>query len=65
MKRIYARITMALDVTDEEYEKVYKEYEENFDVEVVDDLLKTFKEKGVVDENWGDSYIPGHWFEFL
>ena len=64
MKTITARITMTVNVTDEEYEKILKKFEDRYDVDVNGDLLRTFKDKGFIDEVWGDSYIPGPWLEF-
>lgn len=69
MKKITARITMSLEVTDEEYAEILRAasvgrvygYD---DVNVSDELLDKFEEKGSIDMEFGDSYIPGPWIEY-
>lgn len=66
MKKIWARISMTVEVTDEEYEKLRSaaEYTPGSydDLDVPDWLLKKYAAEGKVDE---DSYIPVTTFEYL
>lgn len=65
MKRVFARIGMELNVTDEEFERLRKEYTFESDLSVKD--TKMFFEKGtLLAENGGiitDSYIPQDEFD--
>lgn len=62
MKKIYARITMGLEVTDEEFKKIKKRVEEYIDID--DELAERFIKQGRLRKN-GDSYIPEEWlYEF-
>ena len=53
MKKIWARISMEMYVTDEEYEQIRRECEES--EEISDDLASRFIIEGTLSE---DSYIP-------
>ena len=68
MKKITARITMSVDVTDEEYKEILNEIKDDdgddFNLDY-NDLLNLFKDSGYIDEDYGDSYIPGPWIEAL
>ena len=68
MKKITARITMSIDVTDEEYKKILNEIKtDNYDDFNLDnnDLLNLFIDSGYIDTDYGDSYIPGPWIEYF
>ena len=61
MKKLTARITMSVTVTDEEYLRIVGDG--NHDVNVSGDLMELFKANGKVDEDYGDSYIPEPWID--
>ena len=67
MKKITARITMSVNVTDDVFDKIINKSKEddNYydDVEITDSLMELFKANGYIDEDYGDSYIPGPWIE--
>lgn len=54
MKTIWARISMALEVTDEEYER-FKDDRFAYERNIPDELAERFLKEG---ELSGDSYIP-------
>ena len=64
MKKIWARIGIVLDVTDERYAKLLKEATDEYgriqDLTIDDRLAERFARCGFVD---GDSYIPAYVFE--
>lgn len=62
MKKLTARITMSVEVPEEEYSKIITD--DTDDIEVTGELLELFKTKGYIDEDYGDSYIPGSWIEY-
>ncbi len=62
MKRVFARIGIELNVTDEEFERLQKKYNYESDLSVED--AKTFLEKGtMLVDRYTDSYIPQGEFE--
>ena len=61
MKKLVARITMSVTVTDEEYLRIVGDG--NHDVTLSGDVLELFKANGKIDEDYGDSYIPEPWIE--
>lgn len=62
MKRVFARIGMDLNVTDEEYERLKKKYTSESELSVEDS--KMFMEKGeLLVDNCTDSYIPQSEFD--
>lgn len=63
MKKLTARITMSVMVTDEEYRRIVGDG--NNDVTLSGDVLELFKANGKIDEDYGDSYIPEPWIEEL
>ena len=64
MRKITARITMSVEVTDEEYAEIVRESSIPYDdVNVSDTLLDIFEADGYIDREFGDSYIPGPWIE--
>lgn len=58
MKKITARITMSVEIPDKMYEGILKS---DGDYEVTGELMELFKANGYIDEDYGDSYIPGPW----
>lgn len=68
MKKITARITMSVNVTDEEYKEILNEIKtddyNDFNLDN-NDLLNLFTDSGYIDRDYGDSYIPGPWIEAL
>lgn len=54
MKRVWARISMEMWVTDEEYEEFAKHAEE-YEEDISDELAKRFLTEGTLSD---DSYIP-------
>lgn len=65
MKRVFARIGMELNVTDEEFERLRKEYTFESDLSVKDTKM-FFKRGTLLAENGGivtDSYIPQDEFD--
>lgn len=65
MTKITARITMSVELPEEEFDKIITAENKGEDVEVEGNLLWLFKHKGYIDEEFGDSYIPGPWAELL
>ena len=61
MKKITARITMSVEIPDKMYEKI----KGSDDYDVTGELMELFKANGYIDEDYGDSYIPGPWIEAL
>jgi len=62
MKKIFARIGMELNVTDEEFERLQKKYTYESELSVED--AKMFLEKGsMLVDRYTDSYIPQSEFE--
>lgn len=62
MKRVFARIGMEMNVTDEEFERLKDKYNYEGDLTVED--AKMFMEKGeLLVDNCTDSYIPQSEFE--
>lgn len=63
MKRIWARVGMSLDISDEEYEELKKLRDENGDLTILEcdsDLNLRFLERGYAD---GETYIPSVVFD--
>lgn len=62
MKRVFARIGMELNVTDEEFERLQKKY--NYESDLSAEDAKMFLEKGsMLVDQCTDSYIPQSEFE--
>lgn len=62
MKRVFARIGMEMNVTDEEFERLKDKYTYESELSVED--AKMFMEKGeLLVDNYTDSYIPQSEFE--
>lgn len=62
MKRVFARIGMEINVTDEEFEKLRDKYNDERELSVED--ARMFMEKGeLLVDNYTDSYIPQSEFE--
>lgn len=62
MKRVFARIGMEMNVTDEEFERLKDKY--NYESELSVEDAKMFMEKGeLLVDNYTDSYIPQSEFE--
>lgn len=60
MKKLWARIGMELEVTDEEYERIKdKARNDDYDFDEGDDLAKRFISDGKLS---GESYIPNDCF---
>ena len=57
MKRLWARIGVAVDVTDEEYVKIKTLLQEN-EEEAIELLKQLFTNNGYLN---GDSYMPGNY----
>lgn len=64
MQKITARITMSVNVSDEEWNEIFGDNDGD-DIDVTGDLLELFKRNGRIDEDYGDSYIPGSWIGFI
>lgn len=65
MKRIWARVGMSLDISDEEYEELKKQRDESGDLTILEcdsDLNLRFVKDGYPD---GETYIPSCVFEDL
>ena len=65
MKRIWARVGMSLDISDEEYEELKKQRDESGDLTILEcdsDLNLRFVKDGYPD---GETYIPSVVFEDL
>ena len=60
MKEVFARVSLCLEVTDEEYEKLKADRYVN-DSNISDELALRFLTKGKLG---GDSYIPESQFDF-
>lgn len=59
MKTVWMRVSMTVEVTDKQWEKLKKEAKGD-DLDVPDWLLEKVKKKGKIDD---DSYIPYTEFE--
>lgn len=59
MKTLWARITMELDVTDEEYKALKERADRHGDVDLTDEEAQRFIDKGRLSN---DSYIPDSYF---
>lgn len=62
MKTLWARITMELDVTDEEYKALKERADRHGDVDLTDEEAQRFIDKGRVSN---DSYIPDGYFDYM
>lgn len=58
MKKLWARIGMSVDITDDEYYVIKTLLDGGLEDEVREILLNLFKNKGYFN---GDSYMPGNW----
>ena len=58
MKRLWARIGMSVDVTDEEYDVIKTLMDGGLKDEVKEILSKLFRDRGYLD---GDSYMPANY----
>lgn len=61
MKKLWARISIALTVSDEEYEQIKHRVLDDGLESIPDELAQRFIDDGELDE---DSYIPDSTFEF-
>lgn len=58
MKKIHARLSVEIEVTDEEFDELLEEYDGD-DMEIPEDWIDRAKPS-----NWDDGgYIPGDWFQ--
>ena len=58
MKRLWARIGMSVDVTDDEYDEIKNLMEDGFEYEAKEMVSELFRIRGYCN---GDSYMPGNY----
>lgn len=69
MARLHARVTLEIEISDEELHRIVKEninergYVHDYDLTVED--VERFLKTGKIDPDWGDlGYIPDNWLMF-